>query len=129
MTFRTKQRETLLQFLTEHPDEFYTARQIADALIDQTISLSSVYRNLALLEKAGVLQKRVNDAKEVTYRYAHAHGCEGLIHLTCIHCGKTYHMSSALSDTLERELMNKDSFAVDKTHTTLYGICKDCNKS
>ena len=48
--YNTKQRRALLAFLGEHPDELLTARQMADALANEKISLSAVYRNLAQLE-------------------------------------------------------------------------------
>ena len=46
-SYSTRQREALLAYLSRHPDELLSARQIADALADEKISLSAVYRNLA----------------------------------------------------------------------------------
>lgn len=49
-SYSTQQRKALLAYLSRHPDELLSARQIADALADEKISLSAVYRNLAQLE-------------------------------------------------------------------------------
>lgn len=49
-SYSTRQRKALLAYLSRHPDELLSARQIADALADEKISLSAVYRNLAQLE-------------------------------------------------------------------------------
>ena len=49
-SYSTRQRKVLLAYLSQHPDELLSARQIADALADKKISLSAVYRNLAQLE-------------------------------------------------------------------------------
>ena len=49
-SYSTRQRKVLLSYLSQHPDELLSARQIEDALADKKISLSAVYRNLAQLE-------------------------------------------------------------------------------
>ena len=48
--YSTKQRKSLLAYLSAHPDELLSTRQIADALQHEKISLSAVYRNLSELE-------------------------------------------------------------------------------
>ena len=51
--YNTRRRRILLAFLGRHPDELFSARQIADALKAEQISLSAVYRNLVQLEGNG----------------------------------------------------------------------------
>ena len=53
--YLTRQRKQLLHFLSEHTDEQMTARQIADALQGNPISISAVFLNLAALEEGGYL--------------------------------------------------------------------------
>ena len=48
--YLTRQRKQLLEYLSKHTDEQMTARQIADALTAESISISAVYRNLSALE-------------------------------------------------------------------------------
>ena len=48
--YKTQQRKVFLAYLSQHTDELLSARQIADALANEKISLSAVYRNLAQLE-------------------------------------------------------------------------------
>ena len=57
----TKQRRQLLDYLSRHTDEQMTARQIADALTQENISLSAVYRNLSDLEADGLLKRSVRE--------------------------------------------------------------------
>ena len=54
----TKQRKALLAFLSAHADEELTARQMEQALSEQGISISAVYRNLADLEKEGKVRRK-----------------------------------------------------------------------
>ena len=56
-SYSTQQRKALLAYLSRHPDELLSARQIADALADEKISLSAVYRNLAQLEAEEKVQR------------------------------------------------------------------------
>ena len=47
--YLTKQRGRLIEYLSSHTDEQITARQIADALTADEISVSAVYRNLSAM--------------------------------------------------------------------------------
>ena len=49
--YMTKQRKTLLSYLSGHADEKLSARQIEADLKQEGISISAVYRNLSELEK------------------------------------------------------------------------------
>ena len=51
--YSTQQRKALLHYLSEHPDEHLSTRQIAQALAAEKISLSAVYRNLAAARSRG----------------------------------------------------------------------------
>ena len=85
----TKQRRQLLDYLSRHTDEQMTARQIADALTQENISLSAVYRNLSDLEADGLLKRSVREGtRDVFYQYIAAEECKNSLHLSCRVCGK-----------------------------------------
>ena len=42
-SYSTRQRKALLAYLSRHPDELLSARQIADALADEKKSASAPY--------------------------------------------------------------------------------------
>ena len=54
--YDTRQRDYLISFLNEHPDQLLSVRQIAQELCAQQISLSAVYRNLSQLEAEGLIR-------------------------------------------------------------------------
>ena len=125
--YSTKQRKLLLQYLHRHADEQLTVRQIGEALSDEAISTSAVYRNLAALEQAGEVRRlSKSGAREVFYQYAGAAHCKDCLHLSCKKCGKTYHMDADEAERLIRSVAVCDHFTIDKTDTVLYGVCKDC---
>ena len=118
--YMTAQRKLLFEFFSTHPDISITARELYTKLNKNgktKISISAVYRNLSILTKAGlILQVISNDNKEALYR----------LHMTCLNCGKTYHISQKISEKLTEDVLNTDAFSIDEAQTTIYGRCKTC---
>lgn len=128
-TYRTKQRKILLDYFSRHSHEALSAKQIADALGEDQISVSAVYRNLAALDEDRQL-KRISKAgsHEIFFQYTDLPACREKIHLSCKRCGKMFHMDASGAEQLVRTLAEKDGFSVDPTETVLYGICGACQK-
>ena len=127
--YMTRQRKALLGFLGAHTDEPLSAREIADALAPESVSLSAVYRNLAELEREGVLRRGgVNGSRESTFQYIGAAACRDCLHLSCTRCGRTFHLSIAGAERLQRDALRSDEFCIDRGETVLYGVCRECRK-
>ena len=125
----TKQRRQLLDYLSRHTDEQMTARQIADALTQENISLSAVYRNLSDLEADGLLKRSVREGtRDVFYQYIAAEECKDSLHLSCRVCGKSIHLDDAEAERLLDSTLKSTGFQIDKSETILYGVCADCRK-
>lgn len=126
-SYNTKQRKLLLEYLSAHPDEKLSARHIAVALTDQGISLSAVYRNLAALEKSGMVKRcGISGSREVFYQFICTENCKEHLHLSCKQCGRIFHLNATDSDIFVKKLAENEFFAVDKAQTVVYGICKNC---
>ena len=112
----TKQRRQLLDYLSRHTDEQMTARQIADALTQENISLSAVYRNLSDLEADGLLKRSVREGtRDVFYQYIAAEECKDSLHLSCRVCGKSIHLGDAEAERLLYCTLKSTGFQIDKT--------------
>ena len=99
--YMTKQRKLLMDYLISHTDETLPTSRIVEALSDEGISPSAIYRNLSALEKKGKLFRTVAPgSQELSYRYIGAEKCKGIVHLSCLHCGKTAHMEQEDADLL-----------------------------
>ncbi len=123
----TKQRKILLDYLCGHADETLSARQIADDMAKDDISISAVYRNLAELEDEGkVTRLSKGGSRKVYFRYTAAEECKLHLHLSCSKCGKTYHMGTGLTNMLISSVAKDTNFMVDCSNTILYGICEAC---
>lgn len=127
MTYKTKQRDALVNYLEQHMHESLSAGEIAEALAAQDISRSAVYRNLSALEQEGKVRRSArNGSREATYRFAASEACRACLHLSCTKCGKTFHMHTPSADALIRSVERSEGFAIDRAETVLYGVCSDC---
>lgn len=125
--YMTRQRKAMLSYLGSHADELFCAQEIAEALADEGVSLSAVYRNLAELEAEGRVRRASREnAREVYYQFIGADECRGCLHLQCKKCGRTFHMDAAGAEQLKSVLEKSEGFALDKGDTVLYGLCEVC---
>lgn len=128
--YSTKQRKILLAYLSGHPDELLSTRQIADALQHEKISLSAVYRNLSELEAEEKVRRCAKSGtREVLYQYIAADTCKGALHMTCIQCGKTFHMADKNAALFAKYLALGEKFTLDMMDTVLYGTCQNCKRN
>ena len=128
--YDTRQRDYLISFLNQHPDQLLSVRQIAQELCAQQISLSAVYRNLSQLEAEGLIRKSVKaGSRESYYQYVGAEDCHSHLHLSCTRCGKTFHMDAEHTTQLTRAMSELDGFNLDILKTVMYGICQDCHRT
>lgn len=127
--YLTRQRKHLLEYLSKHTDEQISARQIAEDLAADQISISAVYRNISALEEEGLLKRSVREGtREVFYQYIASEECKDSLHLACRICGKSIHLGQQEATQLIRGTLESTGFQIDKSETILYGICADCRK-
>lgn len=127
--YQTKQRQVLLDFLSQHADETVSAKQIVAALGEDTISISAVYRNLAALEETGKIRRVTKPgSRKVFFRLIGGEHCGERIHLSCKRCGKMYHMDSDSTERLIKGVSKKNQFAIDRSDTVLIGLCAACQR-
>lgn len=128
--YSTKQRKILLDYFGKHKDERLSTTEIVCALADCGVSESAVYRNLIALENGGKLRRTSKAGDRKTYyQYIDDEDCRDRIHLSCVKCGKTCHVSQSASKRLARDLRSEDDFIISNGDTVIYGICKKCNLS
>lgn len=129
MVYNTEQRNLLLSFLKDNPDKKFSAKEIEKELAHENISRSAVYRNLADLEADGKIKRySKTGSRETFFQYFDLQCCKNHIHLSCIKCGKIFHMENHIADTLVDKLADQEGFEINKGETTLYGVCKSCNE-
>ena len=116
----------MLNYLGEHYDESLSSLEIVKKLSASGVSKSAVYRNLTALEQDGKVRRIAKVGERTAYYQFVGSNCVGKIHLSCIKCGKTGHISSETAKYLTKSLNDQDGFALDSGETVLYGVCKEC---
>jgi Fur family ferric uptake transcriptional regulator len=120
----TPQRKLLLQVIREgegHLDADEIYRRARER--DPRISLSTVYRNLNLLEELGVVSALHLDQEHHHYELKDV---GEHYHLICSECGAVVEFHSALVGKLMTEVGEAEDFLIERTYIDLVGLCSEC---
>jgi Fur family ferric uptake transcriptional regulator len=120
----TAQRKLVLELLDKsgtHLDADELYRQAKKK--STRISLSTVYRNLQLFKKLGLIEEQHFDEEhhhyEVKSRTAHQH-------LVCVRCGRVVEFACPMSQRLRREVGKKYGFDIVGVEVRMTGLCSSC---
>lgn len=130
-TYKTKQKEILLQYLESVAGVHFTAGDVCDYMKQQgaPIGQSTVYRHLETLVDAGVLNKyNLDGTSSACFEYVGegSHGEETCYHCKCEKCGKLIHLHCEEIQEIEAHLMADHKFFMDPKRTVFYGLCEAC---
>ena len=127
MEYKTQTRQQILDFMAENPDRIFRASELAQEL--PAISLSTIYRNLSRLEKAGIVQiVGAEENKELQYRYTGPSKCQAKMHLVCKVCGKFFHLDGPALKMLQLSILRVKGFVLDQQQSVLLGKCAGCSR-
>lgn len=128
--YMTEQRKRLFEFFCQHPDRIISAKELKKTLNkngESPISISAIYRNLAKLEKDGLILRMAGRTnRETLYRFVSSSKCDNKLHMTCLYCGKTFHLEKDLSFHIQMQVWDAKDFHINLEKTTMYGLCKKC---
>jgi Fur family transcriptional regulator, ferric uptake regulator len=102
-----------------------TPEQVCERVqqVAPSLSLSTVYRTLELLEDLGVITHTHLGHGAPTYHPAeHADH----LHLVCRRCGAIDEADVALARTLAAAVLAGQGFRTDLSHLSLHGLCSPC---
>lgn len=126
--YMTEQRRELISFFRANPDKRFSAKEVAHFLEESNISISAIYRNLSKLEQDGYISRTMKEgSRESFYQCLMSEKCRNCIHMSCVKCGKTFHMDHAAAAVLMNAVSQRDGFEISKEKTVLYGVCGTCN--
>ena len=122
----TPQRRLVLDALGELGHG--TPEQVAERVqrLTPSLSLSTVYRTMELLEELGVVSHTHLGHGAPSYHLSeHADH----IHLVCTRCGDVQEAHVARVHQLADEVAARTGFVADVRHLSLDGICQECASS
>ena len=127
MEYKTQTRQSIMDFMVKNPDRIFKASDIAQNL--PSVSLSTIYRNLARLEKSGIVQiVGAEENKELQYRYTGPSKCQAKMHLVCKICGKFFHLDGPALKMLQLSVLRIKGFELDQQQSVLLGRCAGCSR-
>ena len=120
----TTQRALLLELLRHSgrhvdADELYRRARKKNS----RISLSTVYRNLQLFKKLGLIEEHHFD--EEHHHYEVKSGTEHQ-HLLCTSCGKVVEFACPVSRKLRKEVGKQYDFDITGVEVRMTGLCSSC---
>lgn len=120
----TTQRQVILEELknvTSHP----TAGEVYDMVRKRLprIGLGTVYRNLELMAKNGIILKIEvgGTQKRFDATTAHHH------HIRCVECGRVNDINIPVEDDINRLAAHSSNYQVLGHHIEFTGVCHDCS--
>jgi Fur family ferric uptake transcriptional regulator len=120
----TAQRALLLSVIRESDghldaDEIYRRARTKDP----RISLSTIYRNLAMLKDLGVVRELHLDEEHHHYEIRED---TDHYHLICSGCDRVFEFESALVAQMVADVEEDCGFLTERAHIDLVGLCKEC---
>ena len=102
-----------------------TPDQVVERVQDvaPSLSLSTVYRTLELLEELGLVSHTHLNHGSASYSLA-TH--DDHIHLVCRRCGRVEEAEVGRVRLLADEVNARHGFVADVAHLSLHGLCADC---
>jgi Fur family ferric uptake transcriptional regulator len=90
----------------------------------QAVNISTIYRNLELLEELGLVRHSHITDRAPTY---HSTSMPQHVHLVCRSCHRIIDVTPEEIAPLTAALRENHGFTTDVGHLTVFGTCKECN--
>jgi Fur family transcriptional regulator, ferric uptake regulator len=123
----TTPRLTILKIFEEHPQRHLTADDVVVMLRQRhsDLGLPTVYRVLARLTEAGILERNMFDweRSRASYELASA-GPHG--HLVCRQCGAIEEFDDSMIAARQSEVASERAFDMEARAQILFGRCVNC---
>ena len=122
----TKRQKQLLHELNKCADEL-SGQELYRSLhaSEFSMGLTTVYRNLQVLVKQGLVRSRHLPTGEVLYAPVE----RDIHHLTCVSCGETTRLEGCPVKTMKTPKKISNKFELLFHTLEYFGLCQDCSQS
>ncbi|MBI4464259.1 MAG: transcriptional repressor [Acidobacteria bacterium] len=125
----TRQRRLIFSIL-ESAQTHLDAKQILERarLVDPGIDQVTIYRNLAVLKRLGVVDELDLLHLKGDQHYYEARQVRAHSHVACLACGKVFEFYTPALKAIDRELEKECNFVVSFSRMEIGGYCAECRK-
>lgn len=126
----TPQRETMLKTFQNLPEGTHLSAEDLCDLLDkegEPISLSTIYRNLKLMARMGILREL--ELAEGQKRYEINQPAPHHHHLICVRCNKTIEFKNDSVLKVGAKTADRSGYHLLDCQLLIHGICPSCQRS
>jgi len=125
----TNQRKLIFTILESAPTHLNVKEILEQARrVDPGIDPVTIYRNLAVLKKLGVVDELDLLHLRGDQHYYEARQERAHSHVACVQCGKVMEFSSPAMDKIASEIRDELGFQIAFMRVEVGGMCSDCRK-
>ena len=132
VTYKTKQKQLIYDFLLNNSDYMLTCDEILYALKESgtPVGKATLYRFLDSLVSSGEARKVIDENKKSSaYQLVDKEmNCDGHMHLKCTCCGNFVHLGCDFMHSVGEHILKHHQFTIDNSKTLIYGICGECSE-
>ncbi len=93
---------------------------------DKTVSRSTIYRTIKLLQEFGVIKEVIKQGSRTIYEFVARKAHHD--HLVCVECGKIIEFVNEDIEKLQDEVCDQYDFQPLHHRLEIFGICADCRR-
>ncbi len=123
----TRLRLAIMDALHRRAAAATAGQLLAELRREHSVHKTTVYRNLAALEEAGLLRRVPSDGRSCVYELNCAHTAPVHPHFNCRRCGKVQCLEPVDLSVLWSELASAEGVKPERAELTLVGLCGGCN--
>lgn len=124
----TNQRKVVLETLYEHRKAHLTVDEVYQYVRETNpeIGLATVYRNIQILNRLGIIEKISFDDKDIRYEIFYEDIPLHHYHLICKQCGEVDEIELDFIDRYKDLLKDEKGFEGIDAQIKIYGLCSKC---
>lgn len=124
----TNQRKVVLETLYTHRKAHLTVDEVYQYVRETNpeVGLATVYRNIQILNRLGIIEKISFDDKDVRYEIFYEDIPLHHYHLICKQCGAVDELELDFIDHYKETIKTEKGFDAIDAQIKIYGICGEC---
>ncbi len=124
----TNQRKVVLETLYAHRKDHLTVDEVYQYVRETNpeVGLATVYRNIQILNRLGIIEKISFDDKDIRYEIFYEDSPLHHYHLICEQCGKVDELELDFLAHYKDFLKAEKNFEALEAQIKIYGLCREC---